>query len=454
MYTYQDFMAEGGVTDAVQKLVKDHMNSRDVKIAKDADTYDRRENSTITSYVHYLYSADGVKHMDTTASNNKLCNGYFPKLNTQRVSYSLGNGITFQTDVKDRLGQDFDQKIKDAAYDALIHKVCFIFLNVDHIHVFPFTEFAPLWDEETGALVGGVRYWQIDAEKDVQAVLYEIDGYTRLKASPGATSFEVVEDKRKYKQNLVQAPVDDEPEIVGEENYNALPIIALWGEKRHQSTLVGRKAKLDAYDLISSGFANDLTDCSEIYWIVQNAGGMADDDLAKFRDRLKLHHIANVDNADEVSVTPYTQDVPSASREVFLNRLRSEIYEDFCALDVHTIAAGATNDHIDAAYQPVDDAADDFEYQVIAAIQQLLALIGVEDTPIFKRNRISNQKEQVEMLTMVANYLDEETIIKKLPFITPDEVEDIMKKKDAEEMTAYVASERAQTPNEAIDDEV
>ena len=165
--------------------------------------------------------------------------------------------------------------------------------------------------------------------------------------------------------------------------------------------------------------------------MINNAGGMSDAELARFRDRLKLNHIAVADT-DESSVTPYTQEIPFAAREAFLDRIRAGIYEDFGGLDVHTIAAGATNDHIDAAYQPMDDEADDFEYQVIEFIQRILALQGIEDIPVFKRNRISNQKEQTDMVLSAAEYLDEETILNKLPFVSVDEVSGILAKKDAE----------------------
>jgi hypothetical protein len=122
---------------------------------------------------------------------------------------------------------------------------------------------------------------------------------------------------------------------------------------------------------------------------------------------------------------------------MYLDDIRAGIYEDFGGLDVHTVAAGATNDHIDAAYQPMDEEADDFEYQACEFIQQILALMGIEDTPIFKRNRISNEKEQVEMVMLEANYLDDETILSKLPNITPDEVAHILARKDIEDMDRF-----------------
>ena len=146
---------------------------------------------------------------------------------------------------------------------------------------------------------------------------------------------------------------------------------------------------------------------------------------------------------DDAKITPYTQEIPVNARKTFLDDIRSQIYEDFGALDVHTISAGATNDHIDAGYQPLDENADDYEFQLIDAIQSLLSLIGIEATPFFKRNRISNQKEMVDMVMECASVLDEETILSKLPFITFDEVQDILKRKDEKVVETWEAEENA-----------
>lgn len=447
MFTYQDFIAEGDVKKAVSTAISSHTSSEDYKIAKDADLYDRQRNKTIYEYVHKIFSLTGTPIEDFTASNNKIASNFFNRLNTQRVTYLLGNGVSFaeRQDIKDRLGVSFDTKLKDLAYNALIHGVSFGFWNVEGIHVFKLTEFVPLWDEETGALRAGVRFWQIDDHKPIFAVLYEEDGFTKYRSNLKNGNFEEVQPKRAYQITVRKSEADGE-EVIGEDNYGVLPIIPLWGNKQRQSTLVGMQRAIDSFDLIRSGFANDLTDCAQIYWILGNAGGMSDAELARFRDRLKIAHIAVADT-DNSSVTPYTQEVPYSARQAYLSEIRSGIYEDFGGLDVHAVAAGATNDHIDAAYQPMDEQADDLEYQIIEFIDHLLELLGIEnDTPIFKRNRISNQMEQTQMVLSAATYLDDETVLKKLPFITVDEVSDILTKKDATEYARF-ENER---PEEAI----
>jgi hypothetical protein len=298
-------------------------------------------------------------------------------------------------------------------------------------------------------LKAGIRFWRLNYDSPLKAVLYEIDGYTKFSAKDSDDSFlEITDEKRAYKLKTRYVPADGTEEVIGEENYSSLPIVPLWGSDLKQSTLVGIKESIDSYDLIRSGFANDLSDCAEIYWLVENAGGMTDKELEKFRNRLKITHIANVDSDDGGKVNPYTQDIPYQARKEYLDMIRAGLYEDFGGLDVHTIAAGATNDHIDAAYQPLNENADDFEYQVTECIQQLLSLQGIEDTPIYTRNRVSNQKEQVEMVAMEAPYLNKETILRKLPNITPDEVNSILAQDETEGMDTFNETEEPEETEE------
>ena len=474
-YTYQDFEEAPDRAEFIQSAIAAHKSSDAYKLALIADKYDRQENVTINEYSRMLYSmhvtedkdsgerrATAVKGEDFTAANNKLASNFFNRLNTQRVQYSLGNGVSFvQADephdgadeVKAAMGEGFDRKVTDGAYYACIHGVSFMFWNKDRVHMFDVTEFAPLYDERTGELRAGIRFWQMDATRPLNATLYTEDGFSDWRAEEGelkpldrdgnVTGAEVVQA---YLTETAYVPADDETRIIGEENYGRLPIVPMWANRLKQSTLVGMRAHIDAYDLVKSGFADDLQDCATVYWIVENAMGMTDDDLAEFRDRLRLEHIAKVDGTDGARATQHTQEIPTQARTTLLKELRDGMYEDFGALDVHTVAAGATNDHIDAAYQPMDENAADFEYWVAECVRQLVRLAGYEDEPIFQRSRISNQKEQVEMVVQEAQWLDTATILRKLPNIRPDEVAAILAAMEGEDMGRFGIGEPAEEP--------
>ena len=454
MLTYQDFEKEPNKAEFIRKAILEHVASDEYRTALSADNYDHEKNETINNYVRIIFSLLGTPVEDFTASNAKITCNFFHRLNTQRCTYLLGNGVSFTKrkrqmvspeglvtivdETKENLGPHFDADRKNMGYYSLIHGRCFGFWNVDRLKVFPITEFKPIPDEVTGELRAGIRFWRVDPKKPMQAVLYEEDGYTLFQTDEGSenTNFHMAEEKHAYRINYQYSEIDGE-EITGTENYTRLPIVPMWGSKLHQSTLVGMRNKIDSYDLIRSGFANDLTDCSQIYWILENCSGMSDNELAQFRDRLKVNHIAVVDTGAGSKATPYTQEIPYQARKQYLDDIRSQIYEDFGGLDVHTVSAGATNDHSDAAYQPMDEEADDFEYQVLTFIQQILSLIGIEDVPQFKRNRISNQSEQTQMVMSVADYLDDETLLRKPPFINVDEVTQILMKRDAEDQSRF-----------------
>lgn len=456
MKTYQDFRAaveKGRLLQFISDAIRDHMNSEAYQIAKDADEYDAQRNVTINETVKRLYSiSSGIdketgaekmnvsQHADTTASNHHIASNFFHRLNTDRCSYSLGNGVTFDTDgVKEKLGPKFDTDLYTAGLYALKHGVTFGFWNLDRLHVFPLTEFVPLVDETDNTLRAGIRFWSIDwKRKPVFAVLYEEDGYSKYQSKGGKSglTLEELEPKRAYKVTVAHTEAGGD-EVIGEENYGSLPIVPLYGNRNKQSTLVGMRAAIDAYDLIQSGYANDISDCAQIYWLIGNAIGMDDNDIQHFMDRLRLTHAAVADT-DNSTVTPYTQEPPYNSREAFLNRIAHGIYRDFGAFNPEDVAAGnITATQIRAAYQAQDEEADAFEYQIIEFVQQILALQGLEGTPQFDRNRVANELEEVNMVVAEAAYLDDETVLDLLPNVTPDMKEAILERKGAQDAERF-----------------
>ena len=63
--------------------------------AEMADLYDRQRNVTINGYVRMIRDATKNPIVDITAANNRIASNFFHRLNTQRCSYLLGNGVSF-----------------------------------------------------------------------------------------------------------------------------------------------------------------------------------------------------------------------------------------------------------------------------------------------------------------------------------------------------------------------
>lgn len=447
MKTYEDLLEYVDNDDRkmqfVFEAIAEHKNSDAYKDAVTAYEYYKKRNTTILKYQKLLYTISGESVPDNYSANYKLCNAFFSIFVKQEVSYLLNNGTDFIEDAtKDKLGgAKFDVLLQRLAKYALWGGVAFGFWNIDKLEVFSITEFVPLWGEEDGGLHAGIRFWQIDESKPLRATLYEEDGYTEYMWKD--TEYSVIKDKQPY-QVFTESNVEGNIEIIDGQNYPGFPVIPLWGNEEHQSELTGLREKIDCYDLIQSGFANDLDDASQIYWTIQNAGGMDDIDLVKFIEHMKRVKAAVVD--DEGSrAEAHTINVPYEARNQLLYSLRDALYRDAMALDTDKINAGnITATAIKASYENLDLKCDEFENCMTEFILHLLKLVDVEDTPTFKRERLINTAEDTQVILSAAQFLDIETILKKLPFLNSDEVDSILEKVQQEEAERYAQVEQEQ----------
>ena len=456
IYTYNDLIAQGDDEKKriafIGNVIENHKRSEAYKWAVDADNYIKQKNTTIMEYVKFLYTIKGNAVPDNYSANHKTASNFYKRFVTQEIEYLLANGIQFADEnVKAKLGGSrFDRLIKKMAKQAVNGGVCFGFWNLDHIDMFKITEFAPLYDEEDGAMKAGVRFWKLASNKPLRATLYELDGYTEYKEDDDKGLL-VYEEKRPYKLKISESLFDG-TQIYDGENYPTFPIVPLWGNDEHQSKLVGLKTEIDCYDLIKSGFANDLDDVSQIFWVLRGASGMDEADIAKFLDQLKRLKATVLDD-DDVQADAHTLEIPYQAREAYLNRLEQDMYYDAMAMNPKDLTGGnVTATAIKAAYDNLDHEANELKGCVEDFIADIIALAGItaEDTePIFKVKRISNDTEQTSSVLQAAQYLDTQTILEKLPFIDTEEVEAILGRVQGEEIGRYQAM--IEQPQEATE---
>lgn len=443
MFTYQDLLKVGDLEsnriDFTKKVVGSHKQTGLYKTAVIANQYKAQRNTTITQYRKLLYTVTGQAIPDNYSANYKLTSNFFNRFVTQENQFLLGNGVTWtQNDTKEKLGDNFDTQLQQAGKYALCGGVSFGFWNLNKLDVFPVTEFAPLFDEEDGAIKAGVRFWQIDSNKPLRATLYEMDGYTEYIWRKGEQG-QVLYDKRPYVLDIISTEADGQ-EIYAGQNYPSFPIVPLWANSEHQSELIGMRENIDAYDLIKSGFCNTVDEASMVYWTINNAGGMDDIDLAKFVERMRTMHATLVDE-DGASAESHTLETPYASRETILERIEKDLYKDAMALNTDTIASGATTaTQIRAAYEPLNSKADDYEYQVIQFIQGILNVAGIQDKPTFTRSYLINVSEEVNTILASANYLNDDYVTQKILTILgdADKVEEVLKAIDETSMDRFV----------------
>ncbi len=445
MVTYQDLIALGENEkermDFMIKAIAQHKGSLAYRIAYDADLYYRHLNPTIMKAQKIMYDLMGKAVPDVYSANNKIPSRYYFYFITQTIQFLLGNGISFaEESTVDRLGRKFDRAIQQAAVLAMNGGVSFGFWNNDHLEVFGLASstgdpvFVPLFDEENGYLRAGIRYWQIDAAKPLRLTLYEEDGYTEYIKRKDEDMM-VLAEKRDYIQIVEKSEATGEI-ISNGGNYPGFPIIPLYNTNK-QSELIGNRETLDAYDLMASALVNNVDDGNLIYWIIKNAQGMDDIDDVKFVERLKTIHVAHVDGDAGVEIDANQIEAPFQANETALSRLRSQLFDDFMALDVKEISGGAvTATQIMAAYEPLNQKTDLLETQITDFIETLLGLLGIDDHPTYTRSMIVNQSEVLQNLISASSYLSEEYCTKKIleVFGDIDKYQDVMAQKIDEDM--------------------
>ena len=454
MITWQDYERAGeNKTKWLRNAITSYRNSKEYKQAMEEEKYMAGKNTAIMEVMRVIYNMAGLPEEDFTKNNVKIRNRMIHRLVTDRCSYSLGNGVSFKNrekvkneegktviidKTKDLLGDSFDTAVYKWGYWACANGASWLYVHPDgdewKYTLFKKTGFLPLPDEKTNVLRGGVRFWSIEwGKRPITAVVYEEAGYTRYETPDGKygiNALEKVDDLKPYIETVEVSEAYGE-EVVGSEPLPTLPIFPLYSGENKEGALDNMKAKLDAYDMILSGFANDIGDCAQVYWLISGATGMTPDQKRELLDRLILQHMAVVDG-ENAKIQGFTQEIPHEARKVALETLRKRIYEDYGGFDTEMITAAGTNDHIAAMYWPMDEEADSFEEQLIESIKMILNMLGVKDMPLFTRNKVSNQKEQTEMVMLAAGKLDERTILKNLPFITVDEIDDIIAQRAAE----------------------
>ena len=447
MKTYNDLAelnSEKERQEFILAAIGEHKGSALYKTARKAELYYRHENPTIMKAQKLLYDFMGRAVPDIYSANNKVPSRYYFYFVTQLVQFLLGNGVSFTEEKTKRAlgGPAFDIAMQDLATKAQNGGVSFGFWNADHLEAFGVAgidepSFVPLYDETTGMLRAGIRFWQIDSNKPMRCTLYEEDGFTEYMQDEESGELEITQDKRGYIQIIETSEVGGE-NVISDQNYPGFPIIPFYNINK-QSELVGGQEVVDAYDLMASTLINNIDDGNVIYWILKNCGDMDDIDDAKFLEQIRRTHVAHPGDGDG-SVEAHTVEAPFSANEVALDRLRTQLFDDFMALDVRGIASGAaTATQIKAAYEPLNAKANKFEQQTTTFILGLLKILGIEDVPTYTRSIIVNKAEEIQTALQAAQFLSDEYVTSKILEVNGDldKFEEVQNQKAAGDVARF-----------------
>jgi len=460
MLTYEDFLACGN--DEKKKInfiltaIGEHKHSQAYLKAVEAQLYYDGLNPTITNYEKVIFDMKGKAHIDMWTANHKIASQFFSMAINQEIAYLLGNGVIFgKRETKKKLGKLFDANTIKVALSGRIAGQSFGYWNYDHMEPFRLTEFVPIKGEENGALMLGIRWWQLAVNKPLRVTFYELDGITEYIQRPGE-EMKILENKKAY-VNTYRGSKADGVKIVDGQNYDGFPIVPFYSNDKHESAITGKRNTIDALDLAMSSMVNNVDEGNLIYWVLTNCGGMDDLDDARFLEQLRMSHVVHADGDTGAKAEAHTVEAPFQGTAVTIEQLENRLYKDFQAFDPDSVSqSNQSATAIKAAYIPLDLKCDIvIEPQVTKFITGILKLAGVDDEPSYQRNQILNKMEETQTLVMQAEYFPEEYTRKKMLFVNGDidMLDEIEKQMAEDSMKRTVPNEGNENTEKETEDE-
>ena len=383
-------------------------------------------------------------------SGNRISSNFLYRFIVQQNQMLLGNGVTLKDDeLKKKLGRGFDTRLQETGEDALLHGVSWGYWNYDHAEFISsvkdqYSGFVALCDEMTSQPKVGIQFWQIASDKPMGVRLFEMDGVTVLRyqgtgETDGDVKSEIVQPKRAYKVKTLKDGNGEQ--VIEQTNYPVLPVIPLYAnsEKRSEFT-TNIKSKIDMYDRIFSDFGDNLERANDVYWVLNNFGGTADEIVEMIDTMNRIKAVVNQSNAVGGGATaePRTIEVPYMARSTALDLLRKALYQDYMALDMDEIRGGSlTNVAIQTATANLNLKVDRYEWKCFDFVQGFLMLIGAPEEALeqisFNRRNVNNDSETIDNIYKAREDVTLEWALKHNPMVNPDEVDEIVEQKEKED---------------------
>lgn len=426
--TYQDYEKVADKPAFIKAAIEEYKASADYLNAVTGFNYYRRKNEKILSRMSFLEKNFGLKNKITY---HKLCNGKFAKFTKQVVFYCIGSGLTLEKSQKKKLGKKFDKKMIEAAIDAFWGRVAWIYprlVSADkyEMRVFNALESFGLFDEYDGTAKVVVRFWKLDENKPMVVEFFDLYGITKF-VTGDKGDLEAKGEVTPYKTKITTDALGQRMEP--EDNYPTLPIIPLYANMLHEAEFSDAfKGYADSYDFINSDLVDIITQAEGIYWALKNFGG---EDARELVETIQNWKAMTADD-DNASAESHVLEAPYQGKQAALASLTADMYDDFMALDTKALTGGSlTNVAINVAKTDLDLKADELEWQVCDAVENIMAIVGIpyEETQ-FKRRTISNDTETIQNISMqlTDGVIDIEEAVYLTPNVMESRKEDLLKR--------------------------
>lgn len=474
MASYQeDYLAKGINTNpkAIVDAIRLYKTSSARREMLSNYSYYKGDNVFIENLKKYFYS-DKEKRVkeNTYQSNYKSPYGIFHDVVSQKVSTILNEpptitakaGKSKKSVVEDNILDEMGYALKKAGTYASIEGEAYIFEDYQgKFTVIRRSQGIAYYDDVTNEMQAFLRFWDISSMDGAitKTIVehYTMTGLTRYEIN-SENEIKELQPETPYQFKIKKSALTEEQETI---NIGMFPIVRVSNDEDSLSDMTkSLRHKIDAIDLVNSGFLNNIEDFSDAYWVIKDGTGMTseqyEDFIAYINKTRKM--VVRGDDNNSVNAEPKQLEIPTAARTTYVDARKKEITIETGIIDTETLTGSSlTTTAIKAAALRLKQRVSDFEWFVHEATKQLVQLYQAYNnepgdfTIDFTFMLIENETELITNANSIKpsistySYL---SLIKRAGYI--DSVEEELKRLEEEsnERLADIDIDKLLNPNE------
>lgn len=441
----------------LKKIIDTWLGSSTRRKIVDANKYYEGENVTVSKLKRMMWS-DKYKRMieNTFVANNKISYNKYHDIVSQKVNTLLNETPVINKFKDDLFVKDLGYALKQASIKASNGGSAFIYCGYDNnLVVFDTENCIPFYDDENKDIIKAfIRFWDInsflDKSKSTRYVeVYEEDGLTIYK-SQNLSEYEIVTSKQAYKFKIKTDIFETQQENI---KLSRIPIVELKNnENRTNDFTTTIRSKIDMIDILNSGFANNIEDFTEIFWIIKNGAGLTSEELEDFVASINMTKkaILEGDSTNSLDIETKQIEIPVEARTKYTEELKTELIDESGIIDTAQLTGSSlTTTAIKASTMKLRQRVSDFEWFVYSACKSILNLyneynnISNIDYDIeFTKLLIDNDTEIITNAIMVKDTISQRSylsLLKRANII--DNVDDEIKEMEKEQKDKYTIEE-------------
>ena len=312
----------------IKTFIDNDRSSTKKKLAETGVNYYEGRHD-IRNYRIFFIDADGQLQEDKTKSNIKIAHPFFKILADQEVQYILsGDDGIFKSD-NPELQKELDARFNNndefmsELYDAILGSVVkgfeymYAFKNADGKTAFQCADSMGVVEvraKETEDHCEYVIFWYIDRigkdNKKITRIQVWDEKQTFYYCQEGDGEI-IPDDSVEHNPRPHVLYKKDGDEATYFEGFGFIPFFRLDNNKKQQSGVLPIKDKIDSYDLMNCGLANNIQDTNEALYVVK---GFQGDNLDELMVNIKAKKHVGVDEDGGVEI--HTVDIPYEARQI------------------------------------------------------------------------------------------------------------------------------------------